>query len=350
MKILLSAVIVFISPIIAIAESKFTIETVRSKVTASWKGTADTSGIELAPSDNDIAALARHPEIEVIQISGTTRFTGQGFAALKDLPKLRELNFNGIGPERFSEMFPPGSLEGYHALAELDQVTTLRFDHVMMSVEGAAILLRGMASLEYAGFGVFADDQIVAAAAEAPKLRALTFGHWATVPESRLTKAGAAGFAKLRGLEAIHTGEQDPPEDGSIRDLTDAVAKINTLKSLTLAFTSVKSRNKPKSSVVAGDLQPLTALKNLERLGIQLANVDMAAAAKLAELRSLKTVSFSYVNLAPGALAALKQLPNLMTVEIWSSCEWTEADLEALKAARPELRFSFVGGKKEGKK
>ena len=33
------------------AESKFTIEPVGGKVTASWKGTADTSGIDLAPTD-----------------------------------------------------------------------------------------------------------------------------------------------------------------------------------------------------------------------------------------------------------------------------------------------------------
>ena len=39
------------------AESKFTIEPVGGKVTASWKGTADTSGIDLAPTDDEIAAL-----------------------------------------------------------------------------------------------------------------------------------------------------------------------------------------------------------------------------------------------------------------------------------------------------
>ena len=67
------------------AESKFTIEPVGGKVTASWKGTADTSGIDLAPTDDEIAALASHSEIEAIRISGTTRFTGKGFAALKGL-------------------------------------------------------------------------------------------------------------------------------------------------------------------------------------------------------------------------------------------------------------------------
>jgi len=328
------------------AESPFTIETVRGRVTASWKGTPDTSGIDLAPTDDDIAALAEHPEIEVIHLSGTTRFTGKGFAALKNLPKLRELSCNGIGPERFSEMFPPGSLEGYHALAELDQVTTLRFGHVMMSVEGTAILLRGMESLEFAGFGVFADDRIVEAAADAPNLKGLTFGHWATVPENRLTKEGAAGFARLQGLESLHTGEQDPPIGGSMRDLTGAVAKIESLQSLTLAFTSVKSRNKPKNPVAVADLEPLATLPNLDRLGIQLAKVDSAAAGKIAGFDSLTRVSFNHVDLGDGALTALKELPNLAVVGIWSSCEWSETDREALQAEKPDLRFHFVGRKK----
>lgn len=61
------------------AESKFAIAPVGGKVTASWKGMADTSGIDLAPADHEIAALA-----------------------------------------------------------ELDQVTRLNLDHVMLPVEGAA--------------------------------------------------------------------------------------------------------------------------------------------------------------------------------------------------------------------
>ena len=329
------------------AETKFTIETVGGKVTASWKGTADTSGIDLAPTDDEIAALDAYPEREAGHISGTTRFTGKGFAALKGLPKLRELSFNGIGPERFSEMFPPGSLEGYHALAELDQVTRLNLGHVMLPIEGAVILLRGVAGLEHAGLGVFADDRIVAAAAAVPKLKSLQFGHWPTVPDNQLTKTGAASFAQLRGLEALHTGEQAPPAGGSMRDLTAAVAKIGSLKALTLAFTSVKSRNKPMNRVTVADIEPLAALTNLELLGIQLADLDSAAGRKLVTLGSLKKVSFSAVKLDDGALAALKVLPNLAAVEIWNSCEWTDTDLEELKAARPKIRFHFVGGLKK---
>jgi hypothetical protein len=132
-----------------------------------------------------------------------------------------------------------------------------------------------------------------------------------------------------------------------MRDLTDAVAKIETLKSLTLAFTSAKSHGKPKNPVTAADLEPLAALANLEWLGIQHASLDRATASKLAEIGSVKIVSFSVVNLDDGALVALKALPNLAVVEIWNSCDWSDGDLETLKAAKPKVRFHMVGGPKK---
>lgn len=45
------------------------------------------------------------------------------------------------------------------------------------------------------------------------------------------------------------------------------------------------------------------------------------------------------------AFAKLQPLPNLATGEIWPSCKWSEADLEALKATEPELGFHMVGGR-----
>jgi hypothetical protein len=132
-----------------------------------------------------------------------------------------------------------------------------------------------------------------------------------------------------------------------MRDLTEAVAKIETLKSLTLAFTGVKSHGKPKNAVTAADLEPLAALANLERLGIQHARLDRATASKLAEISSVKIVSFSAVTLDDGALVALKALPNLAVVEIWNSCDWSDGDLETLKAAKPKVRFHMVGGPKK---
>ena len=47
------------------------------------------------------------------------------------------------------------------------------------------------------------------------------------------------------------------------------------------------------------------------------------------------------------SLRALKALPNLAVVEIWNSCDWSDADLEALKAAKPKVRFHMVGGPKK---
>ena len=80
---------------------------------------------------------------------------------------------------------------------------------------------------------------------------------------------------------------------------------------------------------------------------LQHASLDRATASKLAEIGSVKIVSFSAVQLDDGALVALKALPNLAVVEIWNSCDWSDADLEALKAAKPKVRFHMVGGPKK---
>ena len=114
-----------------------------------------------------------------------------------------------------------------------------------------------------------------------------------------------------------------------------------------MTFTSAKSLGQPKNPVTAADLEPLAALANLEWLGIQQARLDRATASKLADISSVKIVSFSAVNLDDGALVALKALPNLAVVEIWNSCDWSDADLEALKAAKPKVRFHMVGGPKK---
>ena len=84
-----------------------------------------------------------------------------------------------------------------------------------------------------------------------------------------------------------------------------------------------------------------------EREIVQRFAVSRATASKLADISSVKIVSFSAVNLDDGALVALKALPNLAVVEIWNSCDWSDADLEALKAAKPKVRFHMVGGSKK---
>jgi hypothetical protein len=75
------------------AESKFTLETVKGKMTASWSGPADPTALDAAPTDGDIAGLAAFPDIKVVTMSGATNMTGSGFAALKKNAKLRVTGF-----------------------------------------------------------------------------------------------------------------------------------------------------------------------------------------------------------------------------------------------------------------
>jgi hypothetical protein len=61
---------------------------------ATWKGD-DGAVVAGAPTDEDIAALASNAALHAIEISGCTALTGKGFAALKNLPELRSICFNG---------------------------------------------------------------------------------------------------------------------------------------------------------------------------------------------------------------------------------------------------------------
>jgi hypothetical protein len=72
----------------------FTIAPVKGNLTATWKGDAGAV-VAGAPTDEDIAALASNAALHAIEISGCTALTGKGFAALKNLPELRSICFNG---------------------------------------------------------------------------------------------------------------------------------------------------------------------------------------------------------------------------------------------------------------
>ncbi len=297
---------------LASAESKFTVESVRGQLTASWKGNPAPDALDNAPTDDDIAALAAHEGLVMITISGASTFTGKGFAALKDLPNLREIRFNGTGPKRFSEVFPPGSLEGYEALAELDQVETLNFGHVMLSIEGTQILLRGMANLRNLLSGVYPDDRIIEAATKAPKLESLSFGHWATVPEARLTMQGAELYAEIPNLKSLGTGAR-LPENGTPLQFTQALAKVESLEGLNLSFGGGRQKEPPQT-VTAEELAPLANLPSLDRL--LLTNCQFA----------------------PGALTALKAAPSLTSLNFRNATVSSE-DIAPLQAALPKLKI-----------
>lgn len=316
MKPFISLLTLLLTTALLPAQSPFEIKKEKGKVVASFSGSA-AEVVPNAPTDADVAALAEHPEIEEISMKGCTNLTGTGFAALKTLPNLRVIRFNGIGPERFSTLFD-GNLAGYQALAELDQVEALYFGHVMVPVEGAVVVLEGMDSLQTFGVGTFADDKIIAAAVGAPNLKSLGFGHWAVLPEPNVTMAGFSKYAEMKQLQSLGTGTV-PPSDGTARGMLEVLGQMSQLKRLKLAFGGKSVRAK----VERPTFEPLTA----DDLGL------------LANLTQLELLGLSAITIAEGALPKLAELPNLKRVEL-KGTEYSKADIEALKAAKPDLTIA----------
>ena len=290
--------------------SPFTIEPVKGNLTATWKGDAGAI-VAGAPTDEDIAALASNTELHAIEISGCTALTGKGFAALKDLPKLRSISFNGAGPERFSALFG-GNLEGYAALGQLKQVTVLRCGHVRLPTEGAVTLLVQMTSLETFNPGTYADDRILEAATKAPSLRQLGFGHWPTEPDPKLTMTGVGHYSKMMKLESLGPG-QLRPADGSMADLITALSKTPSLKSMKLqmnAKMSLENRGHPKDLYAAklSDLTPFAQFPALTTLILNGVIIPEGGLASFAKIASLKTLRFENSNIPESEVSALKKL------------------------------------------
>jgi len=294
--------------------SPIEITEIDGKTIAIWSG--DTSQVaEDAPTDADIAGLAVHGAIEEIQLQGCTQLTGVGFAALKDLPKLEAIRLDGVAPTPDGELFD-GKLEGYEALAELDQVLTLSLANMKISNEGGVKCLRGMKSLRHFHSGTMATDELIIAASLAPTIRTLRFGTGDTVPEAKVTMAGFSHYGFMTELESLSTGDQ-PPDDAVTRQLFDTLAQIENLRWLELNLGQLNEEGEAKADfapVSADDLQPLSRAENLER------------------------VEVIHLIFDDTALQGWLQLPALDQL-VLNQCLFSEDDLALLQETLPQLEI-----------
>jgi len=287
----------------------FTIADDRGMLTASWKGEAGKIA-DNAPTDADVAALAEVKDLEKIVIGGCTAIRGTGFAALENLPKLRVISFNGCGPRQFSELFD-ADLEGYAALAKLRQVREVSCGHVRLPVEGAVMLLTRMPALETFNPGTYADDAILAAAAKAPNLKSLGFGHWPTVPKAQATMAGVAHYAEMKKLTNLSAG-QLRPADGSVADWVAAIMAAPALSSARVQFNAKTDTEVPPGhpqelcSASAAEFAAVAASQSLERLIVNGASVQMGGLAPLGKMPSLKFIALEQGEVPAEEETALK--------------------------------------------
>ncbi len=304
----------------------------QNQTVATWKGSPKGKAGEARPLDEHVAALAQHPEVEVIefdgQMGGPGGLTGSGFAALTGLPKLVEIRLNGINAANMNApggAVPFGS-QGFTALARMKNLRTLSIQHANVAVGDIAMLLRTSTSLEELNTGTKFCDELLAAAAEAPKLKKFVFGHWDNVPkDAPLTLNGYGKLAQMKHLEILSTGIRHP-KDVPWSQLTPILGSIPKLRELTLIAAEDEAKRK------RGDPGP-----------VPFTAADLAALTKATTLTDL---GIWHATLAPGSLAGLKNCRSLKSLTLRGT-RFDEADLATLKQAIPGLKVQIVGEPKQ---
>ena len=299
------------------------------QIEATWQGSHKPAPGDPQPMDEHVAALAAHPEIEVLsfdgQMGGTAGLTGQGLAALTELPKLSEIRMNGINTANMRN--PGGAVPvgpaGFAAMAKMPHLRVLYIQHAHLAVKDAALLLRTSKSLEEFTPGTVFCDELLEAAAQAPNLKKFSFGHWDNIPkDAPLTLTGYALLAQMKKLESLSTGIRQPKDVPWIK-LTSILGSIPTLRSLGFACGEDEIKRKKTdpgpTPMTAEDLMPLTKLPALTELGLW------------------------HSTFAPGALIALQSCRSLKTLTLRGD-KFDEADALALKQALPTLTILIVEG------
>jgi hypothetical protein len=314
----------------ALADSPISIARGKSgKVEAIWKGSHRPGPNDILPTDEDVAALASHPEIQVLnfdgQMGGTSGLTGRGLNALVELPLLEEIRINGInvGSMRTPQGAIPFGPEGFAAMAKMKKLRVLWIQHAHIPVSDLAILLRSSPSLEELTAGSVFCDELIEAAAVSPKLRLFKLGHWENLPkDAPLTFAGYQKLADCKKLESLDTGIHHPTGI-PWQQLLSVFAKIENLKKLNLQCADDPAKRKKSDhgplAITAEDLEVLSELPQLKELGLMNGK------------------------LATGALAALANYPSLETIQL-RVMSFDEMEARALLAANPKLKILVTEG------
>jgi hypothetical protein len=299
------------------------------KVEAVWKGSHRPGPNDAMPTDDDVAELAAHPEIQVLnfdgQMGGPSGLSGRGLTSLVDLPLLEEIRINGINVAsmRTPEGAVPFGPEGFAAMAKMQHLRVLWIQHAHIPVTDLALLLRTSSSLEELTAGSVFCDELLEAAAQAPKLRVLKFGHWDNIPkDAPLTLAGYKKLAECRSLETLDTGIRHP-SGVAWREILGVYSKIETLKKLNLQCANDPAKLKKgtlgPTALTGEDLSMLESLPQLKELGLM--NGE----------------------LAPGALAELSRFPNLETIQLRVML-FDEAEARSLMTSNPRIKIFVTDG------
>ena len=165
-----------------------------------------------------------------------------------------------------------------------------------------------------------------------------------------LTGAGAGRFGAMKNLRSLQSHHMHQPTP----EAREAFAQHANLEEFrTAGEFCIEALHAPhlkyvelaEKAATAEQVRHLAKQPDLETLSLfahNILTVDDACLAEVAKIKTLKTVRLSFVTLHfEGGLSHLLDLPRLKEVSL-NIADVSEADLQKLKAARPDLKVNFT--------
>jgi len=173
-----------------------------------------------------------------------------------------------------------------------------------------------------------------------------------------ITGAGAAKFGAMKHLTSLTSHHLHAPT----REAKEALANHPTLEDFrtagdfcieALGAPHLKSVELAEKAATPARVEELAARSKIESLSLFAHNVitvDDACLASISRIKTLKTLRLHFTVLTyDGGLKHLLQLPNLTVLDL-NSVDVSDADLQKLKAALPEVRIKHTPMKPEYRK
>ncbi len=256
-------------------------------------------GSKVIPTADDLASIGRLARLERLSITSIAE--GVGLAPLRNLTRLKELDFFGNHGRKIEI--------DVSALANFVELEKLQLSYGGMKDADLA-LIAGLTRLEHLSLST--------SVARGPH------------PGPSITDAGLVALEPLHNLRFLQiSGENDITNAGLVH-----LAGLTRLETLTLQGKGVTS---------LGSLRPLVGLTSLS-VGVtdsRNPGVDDAGAAAIADLLSLKMVHLGSKSFTDIGLTHLHALPKLSYLNL-SSSGVTDAGVAGL-VAFPKLKYVFLG-------
>lgn len=309
-------------------------------------------------TDASLAAIGKLKNLEELYfITTSPRFTPAGIACLKDLKKLRKVDFSGawLIPEsigygreygdeamrQLAAVLPDlESIEGTGMLSAAGVKALATFRHlrvVDLTLKGRRYDYHGPTGFSYlSGVGSLEELRVNGedlSDADLTCIESLDHLKVLSITSAEVTDRGLASLRKLKQLEKLWL---------DARVTRGGLNQLNDLGHLRVLSVGIHPNVRPRVGVdeLTLDLSGLQNLKDLRLGGLPLQDADMAF---LTQLRHLESLNIYAPSLAPSSLRYLGGLSELKRLSVWGLVRPTDQDLAPLANLANVKDLSLAG-------